>query len=66
ACDRDKDGRLSESEMLCFAQATGFQGTAATWSQEYRLLCFEWAAEQVDFKVFRALVDTEADYCSNQ
>merc|ERR1719247_1593559 len=39
ALDFDGDGALNEAEMRFFAGQTGFEGTDAEWSDEYRMLC---------------------------
>lgn len=65
-------GHLSSDSMLRFARMSGFDGEAAEWDEEFRLLCEQWGRqpdEGIDRDLFLRLVDDESDrgcYCSTE
>eukprot|EP00933_Yihiella_yeosuensis_P005086 TRINITY_DN109515_c0_g1_i1.p1 TRINITY_DN109515_c0_g1~~TRINITY_DN109515_c0_g1_i1.p1 ORF type:complete len:351 (-),score=88.69 TRINITY_DN109515_c0_g1_i1:818-1870(-) len=67
ACDLDMDNRLSEEELLSFADLTGFQGGKQEWANEYRQICSEYSVDAIDLNLFQRLLDDASEnglYCS--
>lgn len=71
ACDRNRNGRLSQDELFRFAEATGFDLGAAAWAEEYRSVCQEQGADPLqglDIKGFVCFVNDAGDggcFCSD-
>jgi len=72
ACDCEDTGRLRSAEMRAFASFSGFNGSTADWTQEYRMLCGDRGCkpeEGFDCKKFTELIDENSDvgcYCTDE
>ncbi|CAK0849925.1 unnamed protein product, partial [Prorocentrum cordatum] len=70
ALDERKTGILGASEMLRFAELSGFEGGPREWREEFRLLCEEHgtdAGKGLDFEAFLQMVNDPREggsYCT--
>jgi Ca2+-binding EF-hand superfamily protein/predicted GNAT family acetyltransferase len=69
--DKDGDSVLNEKEMRPFAAHTGFDGNAAEWAAEYRMLCSSYNGFQpsISLALFEKLVDDQSEdgcYCTDE
>lgn len=62
--DTDRDGYLVSSDLHRFARLTGFDGDAASWQEEYNMLCREHGVlprDGLNRKTFCAVVDVNSE-----
>jgi len=68
ACDRDRDGWLSSSEMRPVAELIGFQGDDALWQAEFAMLLQGQGDSSIGLGLFSKLVDDMSEdgcYCTD-
>lgn len=71
ALDTDEDGWLREDDMRRFANCLGFEGSAADWREEYRLLCMQNCAHPLEgvgeILLLKLMADEEDSYyCTDE